>query len=167
MRRGCVILLAVVCLWLGNAKESQAGVYLNGSLGGNYSLSVSPKSKFEKLGGNFELSLGYELKFIVGVSFEAAVLFDVLKKELLVRPGMRLHFAMFYVRFAAPLAFYFDENADGWNMGALLGLGAKIGVPMTGLSFFGEVNITPYFIKIDTMGLLMPIEMRLGVSYAF
>lgn len=163
MKRVVLVALLVVGVWCGGGQESHAGFEMGLTVGGNYSLLVNNPKASERVGLNAELMLSYRLAI---VSFDMGTVYDFLKKHVELRPGMRLHLGWFYLRLALPMTFAHNLPSDDmFNLGVLAGAGISIKVKK--FLFLLEGNISPFFIKLNERGLLLPAEVRLGVGYRF
>lgn len=163
MKKFCLIGLLVASVWLIQPNRSEAGFELSLSLGGNYSLLVNNPKASERVGLNTEFMLSYRVWF---TSFDLGITYDFLKKHVQARPGLRLHLGWLYFRLGFPMSFSHVKNPDDmFNLGLLGGVGIQIRVKK--ILFKLEGNISPYFIKVDERGLLLPAEVRLGIGYRF
>ncbi len=85
------------------------------------------------------------------------------------RPGLRFMIPLpfhryVYLRGALPLQYTLDEE-NQFIVGLLFGMGMEW--RFANLGFFGEVNISPYFVEIYPGYYVIPTQARVGVAFHF
>jgi len=164
MKKICYSILFLGLLYTG--KNASAGWDFSASLGGNYSFAVTEPSQTRRIqpwGSQIELVPSYQFSLI---SLDLGVVYDFLQQEFLVRPGVKFNLGWLYFRLGVPFSILMNALAgDAYDLGILVGVGVKF--PIEKFYVQLEANATPFLLSLERRGLLMPVEVRLGVGYRF
>ncbi|MCB9638740.1 MAG: hypothetical protein H6727_07540 [Myxococcales bacterium] len=143
-----------------------SGFSLSLTAGGRYGFVVNEPSQSQRStpwGMSLELMPSYRLAI---VSFDLGIVGDFVQKEMMLRPGLRLHLGWLYFRLAMPVSILFAAlSGQQYDLGVLFGAGVQIRFKRLSLIF--EANLTPFLLEINNRGVQMPLEVRLGVGYHF
>ncbi|MCK6512460.1 hypothetical protein L6R29_21230 [Myxococcota bacterium] len=159
------------CLWgapqkadAGGAKDSGFSVSL--TAGGRYGFVVNEPSQSQRTtpwGMSLELLPSYRIAII---SIDLGIVGDFLQREMIFRPGLRVHLGWFYLRMAMPFSILLAAaSGQPYDLGVMVGAGVQIRFQR--FAFLFEANVSPFLLELNNRGLQMPLEVRLGVGYHF
>ena len=165
MKKICLFFVIVGGLFLLQPAESEAkllGVHLDATLGGSHTFRVGSPSDEPALGSNIEILPS--LQFLM-FSADIGIHYNFAANALTLRPGARLHLGWLYLRAAIPMAFGLEQTSEPFDLGILVGVGARVHLGQFAL--VAEANVSPFFLHVNEKGLSMPAEIRLGLAYRF